>query len=64
MEKSRGLTPVGTPDDGRVAHASGGGDSEVRKLDAPVLIGKDVGALDVAMDDTLIMKIYKTLEDL
>ncbi len=41
-----------------------GRDAEVGKLDCPVFGGENVGALDVAMDDTLIVKVLKALENL
>lgn len=41
-----------------------GRDSKVSQLDAPVLVGEDIGALDVTVDDTLIVQINQALQDL
>lgn len=41
-----------------------GRDAKVGKLDRPVFGGENVGALDVAMDDTLVVKVLKALENL
>lgn len=39
-------------------------DTEVGELDAAVLIRQDVGSLDVAVDDSLLVQVNETLEDL
>ncbi len=60
------LTPVGGSD-GRVHFlvlVESGGHSKVGKLDQPILRGEDVGALDVAMDNTLAVKVVEALKDL
>ena len=62
-----GRTPVGTADHGVVAHGTCSGaarNAEIRKLDTPVLVRQDVGPLDVTVDDTLVVEVDETFEDL
>lgn len=40
------------------------GDAKVGKLDGAVLSGENVCALDVAVDDTLVVEVVEALEDL
>lgn len=40
------------------------GDTKVGQLDSAVLCGEDVGALDVTMDDTLVVQILEALKNL
>ena len=40
------------------------GDAKVGKLDGAVLGGEDVRALDVAVDDALVVEVYEAVEDL
>ena len=53
------LTPVRASYDCEVV-PSGGGDAKVGELDAAVLVGEDVGPLDVTMDHPLLVKVQKT----
>ena len=58
-------TPVGTPNDSSIHYASRPrGHTEICQLDCAILVREDVGALDVAMDDTLVVEVEETLEDL
>jgi hypothetical protein len=62
-----GLTPIWTADNGVIADGTSGcttGDSEIGELDTAVLVGEDVCTFDVSVDDTLIVKIYKSSQDL
>lgn len=59
--------PVGCPNDLGLLVRSGKSacrHAKVSKLDGAILGGQDVGALDVSVDDTLIMQILQTLQDL
>lgn len=60
--------PVWSADDLRLlVLATGeraGRDAKVGKLDSAVLGGEDVGALDVAVDDTLVVEVLEALKDL
>ena len=38
--------------------------TKVRELDASILVRQDIGTLDVAMYDTLVVQIYQTFKDL
>jgi hypothetical protein len=62
----RRLTPVRTTDHGCVINtrSSCASHSEIRELDRAVLIGKQVCALNIAVDDTLVVQVHKALEDL
>lgn len=67
LDRVRGLllrTPVRASNDCEVVDPSGCGDAEVCELDAAVLVGEDVGALDVAVDDSLLVKILQSFQDL
>ena len=60
-------TPIGTAHDGVICHgASCGatGDPKIGKLDATVFVGEDVCSFYVAMDNTLVMEISETIQDL
>ena len=58
-------TPVRTPNDSSIHYTSRPrSHTEIRQLDRTILVGEDVGALDVAVDDTLVVEVQQTLEDL
>jgi hypothetical protein len=60
-----GRHPVRATDDGAVVDTRRvARDAEVGELDGAVLVGEDVGALDVAVDDTLIVKVHEAFENL
>ena len=40
------------------------GDAKVSQLDTTILVREDVGALDVAVYDTLVMEVHEPFEDL
>ena len=60
------LTPIGTPNHRVVACARrrAARDTEVRKFDRAVFRRQNIRALDIAMNDTLIMQVYQPLKDL
>ena len=49
---------------GQRLHVHFFGDTKVRDLDTTLIIDKDVGSLDIPMDDPSFVKVFKTLEDL
>jgi len=57
------LTPVRAPDDCVVTNLSGG-DSEIGQFHSPILIGEDIGTLDVTVYHTLVMQVNQAIEDL
>lgn len=60
-------TPVRAPHHRVVSHCAcrrAARDAEVRELDAPVLVRQDVRALDIAMDDTLVVQVHQAFEHL
>jgi hypothetical protein len=58
-------TPVGTPNNSSIHYASRPRSyTEICQLDCAILVGEDVGALDIAMDDTLVVEVEQTLENL
>ena len=60
-------TPVWTTNDSVVPYrscSSATRNAEVCKLDTPVLVCQDIRTLDVSVYDTLVVKIYKSLQDL
>jgi hypothetical protein len=38
--------------------------TKIRQLDSPILIGEDVGSLDIAVDHTLVVEIDQSLQHL
>lgn len=40
------------------------GDAEIRELDTSVLVSQDVGTLDIPVDDTLVVEVYKSFKNL
>jgi hypothetical protein len=62
------LTPVWAPYDRIIASGAGGGsitrDAKVGEFDSAIFGRQDVGALDITVDDTLVMEVYKTIENL
>jgi len=58
-------TPIWTPDDCSVLYTSClCGHSEIRQLDRSIFVGEDVGALDVAMNNTLVVQIDEPFQHL
>lgn len=60
------LTPIGTAHYRIVSHPRrcAARDTKVSKLHAPVFVREDVRALDVTVDDTLIVEVHEPFEDL
>lgn len=61
------LTPIRAADYHVVICRTGSGftgDTKICEFDASVLVRKDVCALNIAMDDTLIVQVHETLENL
>jgi len=57
--------PVRSAHDTRLVQARLlGGDAEVGELDQALLGGEDVGAFDVAVDDTLLVEVEEAVQDL
>ena len=64
---SLSLTPVRTADDFIVATCAsrrGACDSEVRQLHASVFVRQDIGTFDVAVDNTLVVQVHQTFQNL
>ncbi len=61
-------TPVRAADDGVVAGSAGccgaARDTKVSEFDSAIFGRQDVGALDVAVDDALVVQVHEALEDL
>ena len=61
------LTPVRTPNYSVVPNSSCSSttcNAEVSELDATILVGQNIRALDVSVDDTLVVEIDESLENL
>lgn len=55
-------TPVRTPNDSRIGYTSRlCSNTEIRQLHRAILVGEDVRALDIAVDNTLVVEIQQTL---
>lgn len=60
-------TPVWTPHDRVVAYGTRGGatcNTKIRQLHTTILVREDICALDIAMDDTLVVQIHEPFQDL
>jgi|SRR5882762_1408160 len=57
-------TPIRTPDHRVICNSSGGcaRDTKVSQLDTAIFIGEDICPLDISVDYTLIVKIYKPFQ--
>ena len=64
----RHRTPVGTPDNSVITCCASGcriaRDTKVGKFDGAIFGCQDICALNVAVNDALIMQVHETLEDL
>lgn len=58
-------TPVRTPHDSSIHNTPRPRrHSEICELDRPIFVGEDIRALDIAMDNTLVVQVHQTLQDL
>jgi hypothetical protein len=58
--RKRVRTPIRTSDHRIIADRTpmrATRNTKIRQLDSPILIGEDVGSLDIAMDNTLVVEI-------
>lgn len=64
-ENKRYFTPVRCPCNRHVANiVREGRDSKVGEFDDAFLGGEDIGTFDVPMDDTLVVQVNESIEDL
>lgn len=57
------LTPVRAPDDRAVTNLSSG-NSEISQFHGSILVGENIGTLDVTVYHTLVMQVNQAIENL